>query len=157
MIRAVLFDYDTLFSANGQQYPGADSFIHACASRFPLLLMTILSRAEAANSLRNNDLAHLFLDILTSAEVEHGKPAPDLLFATLGRIGFLLRDRNPVEPRECLVVERSAEGIEAARRAGMRSLAISIHISSGELAAANFVRDSFEAIDLDDILRGCAG
>ncbi|HTR60632.1 MAG TPA: hypothetical protein VMH37_02950, partial [Candidatus Binataceae bacterium] len=61
------------------------------------------------------------------------------------------RDRNPIEPRECLVIESSLDGIEAARRAGMRSLAI-----ANSATNADFVRESFTAIDLDEILRACA-
>ena len=48
----------------------------------------------------------------TASMVENGKPAPDL---------FLLAARTMgVAPERCLVIEDSAPGIEAARRAGMR-------------------------------------
>jgi beta-phosphoglucomutase-like phosphatase (HAD superfamily) len=153
MIRAVVFERDTIFSAEGTIRQSADSFIRACAERFPLLLMTSSSYAVAEKALKVAGLASLFLDILTVAEVEHPKPAPDLLLATLGRIGFWLRDRNPIEPQECLVVERSAEGVEAARRAQMRCLAITHIISTGQLEKADFACDSFIAIDLDEVLR----
>jgi len=151
MIRAVFFDFGTIFSADGEPLPGAGGFIRSCAERFPLVAMTSGRYAAAENSLKNAGVAAFFLDILSAAEVEHRKPAPDLLLATLGRIGFRLRDRNPIEPRECLVIESSLDGIEAARRAGMRSLAI-----ANSATNADFVRESFTAIDLDEILRACA-
>jgi len=154
VIRTVIFDHDAIFCADGSLCRGADGFIRACAVRFPLLLTSAAARADAEKLLGRNELAPLFLDILTAAEVENPKPAPDLLIATLGRIGFLLRDRNPVQPGECLVVESSGTGIEAARRAGMRSLAVTHH-AAAELGGADFVRSSFEAADLDDILRRC--
>ncbi|MGO9451643.1 MAG: HAD family hydrolase [Candidatus Binataceae bacterium] len=156
MIRAVFFDYDTTFSREMLPRPGADAFIRACANRFPLVAMTDTTRAEADGALRASGLGSLFLDIVAAAEVEHPKPAPDLMVATLGRIGFLLRDRNPVEPRECLVVESSADGVEAARSAGMHSLAIAHESSLTQLAGADFVHESFAAVDLDEILRRCA-
>jgi HAD superfamily hydrolase (TIGR01509 family) len=53
--------------------------------------------------------------IYSSTMVTHGKPAPDL---------FLLAARDMgARPAACLVVEDSAAGIEAAKRAGMRVFA----------------------------------
>src|SRR5215469_14249874 len=156
MIRAVVFDYDAIFLRPGALRAGAEDFIRSCAKRFPLLLTVHGSWLESRESLAALGLAALFLDILSETEVERRKPAPDLLVATLGRIGFLLRDRNPLEPSECLVVECSPAGIEAARRAHMRSLAIAHCMPASALGSADFVRDSFGAVDLDEILRGCA-
>jgi HAD superfamily hydrolase (TIGR01509 family) len=157
MIRAVLFDDDSILSRPDELRRGAEEFIRSCAKRFPLLLTAHGSCAESRKSLAALGLAPLFLDILSEAEVEQRKPAPDLLIATLGRIGFLVRDRNPLEPPECLVVECSPAGVEAARRAHMRSLAIAHSVPASALRSADFVRDSFVAVDLDEILRGCAG
>lgn len=156
MIRAVVFACDAILSRPGGLRAGAEDFIRSCAKRFPLLLTAPGSYADNRKSLAEVGLATLFLDILGEAEVERRKPAPDLLIATLGRIGFLLRDRNPLEPPECLVVDCSPAGIEAARRAHMRSLAIAHSVPAAALTSADFVRDSFVAVDLDEILRGCA-
>ena len=156
MIRAVVFAYDAILSRPGGLRAGAEDFIRSSAKRFPLLLTAPGSYADNRKSLAELGLATLFLDILGEAEVERCKPAPDLLIATLGRIGFLLRDRNPLEPPECLVVDCSPAGIEAARRAHMRSLAIAHSVPAAALTSADFVCDSFVAVDLDEILRGCA-
>jgi beta-phosphoglucomutase-like phosphatase (HAD superfamily) len=157
VIRAVFFDFDTVFAPDGGLHPGADAFMRACAGRFPILVTAGIERTRAERALRSHDLHSTVLDVLTAAEVEKPKPAPDLLIAGLGRIGFLLRDRNPVEPNECLVVDSSRAGVEAARAAGMRSLAIANGRSSAQLiSAADFVRDSFAAVNLDDVLRRCA-
>lgn len=156
MIRAVVFACDAILSRPRGLRAGAEDFIRSCAKRFPLLLTAPGSYADNRKSLAELGLATLFLDILGEGEVERRKPAPDLLIATLGRIGFLLRDRNPLEPPECLVVDCSPAGIEAARRAHMRSLAIAHSVPAAALTSADFVRDSFVAVDLDEILRGCA-
>jgi beta-phosphoglucomutase-like phosphatase (HAD superfamily) len=156
VIRALVFAEDAIFSRPGGLRAGAEDFIRACAKRFPLLLTAHGSYADNRNALAALGLAPLFLDILSEAEVEQRQPAPDLLIAALGRIGFLLRDRNPLEPAECLVVECSPAGIKAARRAHMRCLAIAHSVPAAALTSADFVRDSFVALDLDEILRGCA-
>jgi HAD superfamily hydrolase (TIGR01509 family) len=61
-------------------------------------------------------LAHLggldrFAEIVTAAEVERGKPAPDLFLEVARRLGCA--------PSECVVLEDSLPGYEAARAAGM--------------------------------------
>jgi HAD superfamily hydrolase (TIGR01509 family) len=52
--------------------------------------------------------------IYSASDVLHGKPAPDLFLYAARSVG--------VPPDRCVVVEDSKSGVEAARRAGMRSL-----------------------------------
>jgi beta-phosphoglucomutase-like phosphatase (HAD superfamily) len=102
-------------------------------------------------------LRELFLDIIAAEDVEHGKPEPDGFIAALGRIGYLLRQRDPVLADECLVVEDTQAGIEAARRAGMKVLALCHMAQASELAAADVVRASISDLDLDDVLHALRG
>jgi HAD superfamily hydrolase (TIGR01509 family) len=51
--------------------------------------------------------------IFSAADVEHGKPAPDLFLYAAEQTG--------VEPAACAVVEDSPFGVQAAHAAGMRS------------------------------------
>jgi beta-phosphoglucomutase-like phosphatase (HAD superfamily) len=53
---------------------------------------------------------------VSSEEVEHGKPAPDVYLEAARRLG--------VDPTGCAAVEDSANGIRSARAAGMRVIAI---------------------------------
>jgi beta-phosphoglucomutase-like phosphatase (HAD superfamily) len=156
MIRAIIFDLEGTLLDGDRLYPGAAEFVRKCAERFPLMLATGASRRDAEHRLRRAHLRNAFLDLLGAEDAERGKPAPDLFVAALGRIGFLLRQRDPVEPSQCLVVEDSSPGIEAAHRAGMYVLALAHTRAPAALAAADFVRLSFDEIDLDAILRICA-
>ena len=63
-------------------------------------------------SLRIVGYARLFSpNIFSAAEVRRGKPEPDLFLHAASRMG--------VAPESCLVIEDSAPGVTAARRAGM--------------------------------------
>jgi HAD superfamily hydrolase (TIGR01509 family) len=59
-------------------------------------------------------LLDLFDTIVTFDDVGRPKPEPDLFLEAAHRLG--------VAPADCLVFEDSREGLEAARRAGMRAI-----------------------------------
>src|SRR5580692_3986260 len=149
--------YQTVIAERDVLYPGAEKFVRDCAHRFPLMIATGTLRAEAEAILRRAGLRELFLDIIAADDVEHGKPEPDGFIAALGRIGYLLRQRDPVLAEECLVVEDTQAGIEAARRAGMKVLALCHMAPASELAAADVVRLSISDLDLDDVLHALRG
>ncbi len=69
-----------------------------------------------AATLEGLGLAGAFDAVVTSADVRRGKPDPDVFLLAARRLG--------VAPSECLVIEDAPRGIEAARRAGMRCLAV---------------------------------
>lgn len=137
-------------------HPGAAEFVRECAARFPLMVVTGTLLIEAETILRRAAIRERFVDIIAAEDAERGKPEPDGFIAALGRLGFLLRQRPPVQPGECLVIEDTVAGIEAAHRAGMRVLAVAQTASEGELAGADLVRRSLAETDLDDVLRRLA-
>jgi HAD superfamily hydrolase (TIGR01509 family) len=61
-------------------------------------------------------LKELFSVIVTSEQVKHGKPAPDMFLEAARRMA--------VAPGDCLVLEDSPAGFEAARAAGMDYAAV---------------------------------
>ncbi len=140
-------------SGRDLSYPGAANFVRQCHERFPLMIVTGALRVEAEQTLTTTGLREYFLDVIAAEDVEHGKPEPDGFVAALGRIGFLLRQRDPVMPEECLVVEDTPAGIEAAHRAGMRVLAVGHTGGVPRLEAADFFSPSFGTINLDELLR----
>jgi len=67
-----------------------------------------------APSLERAGLLELFDIIITPADVERGKPAPDMFLLAAERMG--------VAPETCLVFEDGQAGIDAANAAGMMSV-----------------------------------
>lgn len=74
------------------------------------------------------------------------KPNPDVFL-------HAARKMNSV-PECCMVIEDSPHGIEAARRAGMLSIGITTTYGRDKLLAADLVVDTFEEIDLRDLVSG---
>jgi len=61
-------------------------------------------------------LEKFFDAVISSEEVKAGKPEPDVFLAAAAKMD--------VEPRDCIVVEDAPAGVEAARRAGMKSIGV---------------------------------
>ncbi len=83
-------------------------------------------------------------------------PSPTDSLTALGRLGFLLRQRDAIAPAEVARIEDTPLGVEAAKRAGMRVLALTTSVSDADLAGADLIRLSLAETDLDDILRRLA-
>jgi beta-phosphoglucomutase len=149
--------YQKIIAERDVLYPGAEKFVRDCALRFPLMIVTGTLRVEAETILRHAGLRDLFLDIIAADDVERGKPKADGFIAALGRIGYLLRQRDPVLADECLVVEDTPAGIEAGLSAGMKVLALSHMAPASDLATAHVVRASISDLDLDDVIHALRG
>jgi HAD superfamily hydrolase (TIGR01509 family) len=81
--------------------------------------MSVASGSEAPivhACLKNTALIHLFEIIITPADVQRGKPAPDMFLLAAERMG--------VKPEDCLVFEDGRSGLEAAKAAGMEAVFI---------------------------------
>ena len=65
--------------------------------------------------------------LVTADDVTHGKPAPDPFLEAARRLG--------VDPRRCLVVEDAPQGLQAARAAGCRTLAVTTTTPADQLSA----------------------
>ena len=63
-------------------------------------------------------MRHLFGAGVAAEDVTHGKPDPEVFLLAAQRLG--------AEPRHAIVVEDAPTGIEAGRRAGMRTIGVSL-------------------------------
>jgi beta-phosphoglucomutase-like phosphatase (HAD superfamily) len=91
--------------------------------RVPMAVASNGRRANVEATLRSLDLLPLFDSVVSVEEVEHGKPEPDLFLEAARRLG--------VQPADCVVFEDSVEGLQGARRAGMRTVRVQ-HVPDAE-------------------------
>lgn len=116
-------------------------------------------RTAIASSSRT---AKQFLDALRIEKPEL-RPARSLFDAILEREGVVKAKPDPevfllaaraldVAPAECVVVEDAVHGVTAARRAGMKVIAITTTDTREALREADIIVDRFDEIDLDALL-----
>lgn len=73
-------------------------------------------REEVNRILKTIGIAELFPVVVTSEDVANCKPAPDLFLRAAEKLG--------VPASECIVIEDSPQGVDAAHAAGMASLTV---------------------------------
>ena len=71
--------------------------------------------------------------VMSSEQVKAGKPAPDVF--------LVAAEKMQIDPENCVVVEDAPAGIEAARRAGMKSVGV---LTTHEELKADWVFRSLE-------------
>jgi HAD superfamily hydrolase (TIGR01509 family) len=95
---------------------GAVDAVRRVAGSFRLAVASSSNRPLIDLVLERAGLASFFEATVSSEEVERGKPAPDVFLEAARRLG--------IAPERSAAVEDSANGIRAARAAGMRVVAI---------------------------------
>jgi HAD superfamily hydrolase (TIGR01509 family) len=88
-------------------------------------------------------LASLFEAITCAEDVSHGKPDPEVFLLAAAKVG--------AEPAHCVVLEDAHVGIEAARRAGMKCLAVATTHPLEELQDADRAVASLAEITPTDL------
>jgi HAD superfamily hydrolase (TIGR01509 family) len=93
-------------------------------------------------ALQTTGLDGTFNAVVSSDEVAHGKPAPDVYLEAARRLA--------VDPPDCLVIEDSLNGVRAARAAGMVVVLVPNHSvppATGASALADLVLDRLADLD----------
>ncbi|MBB1599459.1 HAD family phosphatase [Variovorax sp. UMC13] len=139
--------YRELFGAVFAEVAGFNAFARAAAARgLKIAVGTAGDRHNVAFVMERLRMDPLPLAIVGGDEGFTGKPTPAIFLEAARRIG--------VAPAHCIVFEDAPFGIEAARRAGMRAVAVCTTHSAAELAGPHViaaVRD-YEELALSNFL-----
>jgi HAD superfamily hydrolase (TIGR01509 family) len=126
-------------------FSGVLDLLHAC--RQAGLLLAVASSADEIKvyaNLQKIGLPFDFWDTIVKGEdALRKKPAPD---------GFLFAaEKLGVMPSECVVVEDAVNGVQAAKAAGMRCVAVATSFPPDRLYEADVVRDRIANVSLADL------
>ena len=91
-------------------------------------LATSAGRTRAHESLEQFSITRQFSLIVTGEDAAVAKPAPEIFLLAAEKLGL--------KPQECIVVEDSVAGVEAARAAGMRCVGYALPRFAASLAEA---------------------
>ena len=122
-------------------FPGVPGFVRDAAARVPLAIASGALRREIELILAHSGLGECFALIVSAEDVRAGKPSPE---GFLRALEGLRMHRLNLAAAECLVIEDSQPGVEGARRAGMRCLAVTNSHPAEALEGADLIVGSLE-------------
>lgn len=137
--------YLALVPAQLKAFPQAQAVVRACrAAGMKTAVASSADRIKIVANLRQIGLPPEEWDaVVTAEDVVHKKPAPDIFLAAAKKLGL--------EPAQCVVVEDAVNGVQAAKAAGMRCVAVAQTFAPEQLAGADLVRASLAAVSLGDL------
>ena len=97
--------------------PGVHTILEGLRKRgFRVAVASSSNMARVQQCLRGADILRYFDVVVSGAELEHGKPAPDIFLLAAEQLGL--------DARDCYVFEDSYNGIRAGYAAGCRSVMV---------------------------------
>lgn len=136
-----------------QVFPGAQDLVKACrAAGLRIAVASSADRVKVEANLEQIGLPISSWDaVVTGEDVLAKKPAPDIFLKAAAKLG--------ASPKECVVIEDAVNGIEAARAAGMRCVAVAQSFDPERLGAADKIRAKIGEVSISDLVGdpSCSG
>lgn len=116
ILEAIVERVTERYAAGAPVIDGAVGTVRRIAARWPVAIASSAHRRVIDAALEATGLRDTISVVVSSDEVDHGKPAPDVYLEAARRLG--------VAPAGCLVVEDSINGLRAGRAAGMTAVLV---------------------------------
>ncbi len=140
--------YLKLLPTMGKAFPGGKQLVESLRAKG--ILCAVASSADQvkveANLIQVLKIPlDCFAAIVMGDEVKRLKPHPDIFLETARRLG--------VPPESCCVIEDAVNGVQAAKAAGMRCVAVTTSFPAEALVAAgaDVVKPAIGHVALDDL------
>jgi beta-phosphoglucomutase len=135
-------------------FPGAAAAIRRAAAAVPIAIASGALGAEIRRVLDREDLTRLFTTIVAAEDSPASKPAPDPYVRAVAQLSAAVHE--PLAPRDCVAVEDSIWGLESARAAGLRTVAVTQTYRATALSAADLVIGSVGDLSLLSLAHLCS-
>jgi HAD superfamily hydrolase (TIGR01509 family) len=134
--------FEALVGSRDVLYPGAVECVRRLAAAWPVGIASGALRADIDLMLRGAGIQDLFRFIVAAGDTDQTKPAPDPYLRAA--------ELHGVPPPVCVAIEDSHWGLESARAAGMRTIAIT-HTYPREtlVTSADAVIDALAELTVD--------
>lgn len=104
--------------------------------------------------LEKSQLGPFFEEIVSAEQIEKGKPDPEGFLLALKKLNEGIQ--NSIAANECVVIEDSHWGLEAAIAAGMHTVAITNTYDAEQLTMAEKIVERFSELTIDDLKHLCS-
>jgi len=140
-------DYQEYIKDHLVIFPGAVELVQQVKKAFPLALCSGALGNEIRFGLASAGIADCFQIIISAEDVSQSKPDPEGYLLALKQLNETPGKETRIAASECVVIEDSTGGLEAAKRAGMKVAAVTHSFSAEILCNADLVVDAL--VDLN--------
>ncbi|MEO8196090.1 MAG: HAD family phosphatase [Thermoanaerobaculia bacterium] len=135
-------------------FAGAAELVReAAAAGLTLAVVSGALREEVVGGLEQAGIAALFKQLVTADDVQRGKPDPEGYALALAALN--VEPPLParlIHPHECVAIEDSPTGLEAAAACGLRTLGVAQTYPAAALFLAEAVIERLDGFRLGDLL-----
>jgi HAD superfamily hydrolase (TIGR01509 family) len=127
-------------------FPGVLKLIEDAMQRedFRVAIATSSTPEKSRAVLESAQIPYEKMVYITGSDVKNKKPHPELF--------LLAAERMDIEPANCVVIEDAPDGVQAAKAAGAKCIAVTNSTNAEKLCEADLVCDSLDQIDLQTII-----
>jgi len=147
--------FEKLARTEGHIIEGARDFVLMLnQNKLPLAICSGSLMAEIELILEQAQLRPFFTAIVSGDQMKKSKPDPQGYLLTLQKLN---RDRRePILANQCVVIEDSHWGLEAAIAAGMHTIAVTNSYGAEQLAMAEKIVTRLSELRISDLQQLCA-
>jgi HAD superfamily hydrolase (TIGR01509 family) len=149
LVQAKLAAFPELVDGRQVIYPGAADCIARLAARVPLAIASGAVLHDIEVVLNGTGLRERFRTVVAAEHTPRSKPHPDPYqhaVDILRRQGAIASD---TPARQVVAIEDSVWGLQSARDAGLRTVAVETTYRAADLAIADLVVPSLDAVTID--------
>jgi beta-phosphoglucomutase len=139
LIEAKARRFEEIVSGTNVLYPAAVACVERLGRKWPLGIASGALRADIDLMLKGAHIADRFRFIVSAEDTDETKPAPDPYLRAA--------DLHGLPPSACVAIEDSRWGLESARTAGMRTIAVT-HTYPRNALSADRVVDSLDEVTI---------
>ncbi len=136
-----------IFAPHAKPLPGLTELVKAChAAGIPMAVASAAMCKNVEFVVNAVGFRQYFRAMVSGDEVTHSKPDPEIYLTAAGKLG--------ADPASCVAFEDSFVGVEAAKRAGMKCVALGTTFPMDDLRRethADLIVPGFEGVTLETL------
>src|SRR5258708_23167512 len=126
-------------------FPGAGDTVRRLAASVPLAIASGAIGAEIRGVLERERLAQFFVTVVSADDIANSKPAPDPYLRAVAQLDTVCGGQ--LSARECIAIEDSRWGLDSARAAGLRTVAVT-HTYDAKMLVADLIVDGLDRLEI---------
>lgn len=146
--------FDDMVKNDSRILPDVEKFLQMLRqNKIPMAICSGALMAEIKLILEKAGLRSFFEAIVSAEQVKKGKPHPEGFLLALKKLNEKYRS---ILPNQCIVIEDSHWGLEAAAAAGMHTIAVTNSYSAEQLKMSEKIVNRLGELSMDDLQKLCA-